>query len=387
VPSPSSLLVFAHTPPPIHGQSLMVQTLLEGLPSVAPQIVLHHVNPRLSRDASDIGRWRPGKLLALLGACVHALALRARLGPMTFYYVPAPGKRSALYRDFLVMLLCRPFFTSLVLHWHAAGLGEWLATNATPLERWLAQRLLGRAALSIVLAPELAADAQHLRPRRTSIVPNGIDLPETHNSKPTTQNPDSPPSTRNLEHRTRNSTEVLYLGLCSREKGIFDTLAALAIANRREPAAFRLTVAGGFASVRDQHAFFSQVLALGRDLVRHVGFANAAEKQALLASADVFCFPTAYPHEGQPLALIEALAHDLPIVTTRWRAIPLLLPSNSDHIHFVTPGRPDQIAEALFAARQTSPPHGQLRAHYLAHYTRERHLAALAAALASLDDQ
>lgn len=359
----------------------MVQTLVEGLPSVAPQIILHHINPRLSRDTSDIGRWRFGKFFALLAACSHALAVRTHRGPMPFYYVPAPGKRSALYRDFLVMLLCRPFFTALILHWHAPGLGEWLATHATPLEHWLAQRLLGRAALAIVLAPELAADAQRLRPRRTSVVPNGLDLPETQNSKPKTQNPDASPSTPNSEPRTRNSTEVLYLGLCSSEKGIFDTLTALAIANRREPGAFRLTVAGGFANVRDQHAFFSQVLALGRDSVRHVGFADDTEKQVLLSSADVFCFPTAYPHEGQPLAVIEALAHDLPIVTTRWRAIPSLLPSNSEHIHFVTPGRPDQIAEALLAARHTSPPNGQLRAHYLTHYTRERHLAALAAAL------
>src|SRR5690606_24891485 len=70
VPSSSSLLVFAHTPPPVHGQSLMVQTLVDGLPSVAPQIVLHHVNPRLSRNTSDIGRWRPTKLVPLLAACL-----------------------------------------------------------------------------------------------------------------------------------------------------------------------------------------------------------------------------------------------------------------------------------------------------------------------------
>ena len=41
---------------------------------------------------------------------------------------PAPGKHSALYRDWLVMLLCRPFFKRLVLHWHAAGLAKWLET-------------------------------------------------------------------------------------------------------------------------------------------------------------------------------------------------------------------------------------------------------------------
>ena len=365
------LLVLAHTPPPVHGQSLMVQTLLDHLLSVAPHLTLHHVNVRLSRDSTDIGRPRFAKLLPLLAACLRAIAVRFRHGPMTLYYVPAPGKRAALYRDWIVMLLCRPFFRSLILHWHAVGLGDWLMHHATALERTLTHLLLGRADLSIVLSPELLPDAQHLSPRRTAIVANGLDLPET----PDVQ----------FKTPTNAPTHLLYLGLCSREKGLFDLLTAVAIANRREPDAFRLTVAGGFATIPDQHAFFSQVVALGPDIVRHVGFADETQKHALLSAADVFCYPTAYPHEAQPLALIEALAHDLPIVTTRWRAIPSMLPATPHpHIHLVDPARPDQLAEALLAARHTPPPTGELRAHSLARFTRNHHLTALARALEPL---
>lgn len=368
VPPAAQLLVFAQTPPPVHGQSLMVRALVEHLPAAAPEIVLHHVNPHLSRDAADVGRVRPGKLVALLAACLRALALRLRHGPMVLYYVPAPAKRAALYRDWFVMLLCRPFSRGLVLHWHAVGLGAWLATDATGLERALTRLLLGRAALSLSLAPELLADAQALAPRRTAVLPNGIPPPIAA-PRPAPRDPHAP-------------TELLFLGLGTREKGLFDTLTALAIAHRREPGGFRLTVAGDFARPADQHAFFSQVQALDPGLVRHVGHVDAARKTALFAAADVFCFPTCYPHEGQPLVLLEALAHDLPIVTTRWRAIPGLLPAA--HTWLVDPGRPDQLAAALLAARQAPRPAGQLRAHFLAHFTLERHLSALAAALAPL---
>lgn len=376
------LLVFAQTPPPVHGQSLMVQTLVDGVLAVAPAIRLHHVNPRLSHHAADIGRWRPGKLVALLNACTRAWQLRLQHGPMVFYYVPAPAKRSALYRDLLVMLLCRPFFSRRVLHWHAVGLGAWLATKATPPERWLAHSLLGRADLAIVLAPELTADAQLFRPRRIAVVPNGIADPDgsscTHHPVTETNEPNERDTRATTPPRDR-VTEVLFLGLGSREKGLFDTLTAVAIANRREPGAFRLTVAGDFASAADEAAFRSQVETLGPEIIRHVGFAEPAQKHALFAAADVFCFPTHYAHEGQPLALIEALAHDVPIVTTRWRAIPSMMPA--EHVWFVDPGRPDQLAAALLAARTAPRPRGQLRAHYLAHFTRERHLAALAEAL------
>ena len=38
-----------------------------------------------------------------------------------------------------------------------------------------------------------------------------------------------------------------------------------------------------------------------------------------LRDADLFCFPTFYQNENQPVNLIEAMAFGLPVVTTRWR--------------------------------------------------------------------
>jgi len=370
------LLVFAHPPPPVHGQSLMVRTLLDGLPGAAPGLEVHCVAPRLSRDAADIGRPRPGKLIPLLGACLRALRLRVRHGPMVFYYVPAPGRRAALYRDWVVLLLCRPFFHALVLHWHAVGLGGWLAAHATPPERWLTRALLGRADLALVLAPELADDARALAPRRVAVVPNGLADPSSAaRPEPAAPAPDDPAA----------PFELLFLGLGSREKGLFVTLEALALALAREPGGYRLTVAGGFASPGDERAFHARAAALGPGAVRHVGFADEARKRALFATAGLFCFPTAYPHEGQPLVLLEALAHDVPIVTTRWRGIPGLLPAGGGHFWFVDAGDPAQLALVFHAARRAGPAGGALRRHYLAHFTADRHLAVLAAALRSVD--
>ena len=53
---------------------------------------------------ADIGRLRPGKLVRLVGYCLQAIVLRFRYGIPNFYYIPAPGMRSAVYRDWLVML-------------------------------------------------------------------------------------------------------------------------------------------------------------------------------------------------------------------------------------------------------------------------------------------
>ncbi len=91
-------------------------------------IECYHVNARVSKELEDIGDFRLGKLFLLFGYCVQAIWCRFRYGVRTLYYIPAPGKHSALYRDWLVMFLCRPFYPRVILHWHAAGLAVWLET-------------------------------------------------------------------------------------------------------------------------------------------------------------------------------------------------------------------------------------------------------------------
>src|SRR6266700_127412 len=96
------LLIFAHTPPPHHGQSYMVQLMLEGLGGDQRRalsasknergLALYHVNTQVSRGMEDTGRFRPGKVFLLLGYCLQAIWCRFRYGIETLYYVPAPGK-------------------------------------------------------------------------------------------------------------------------------------------------------------------------------------------------------------------------------------------------------------------------------------------------------
>jgi glycosyltransferase involved in cell wall biosynthesis len=361
-------LVLAQVPPPLHGQSLMVQTLVDGLPTHG--IPVHHVNLGLSRDSADIGRWRWGKLFAVLGACWRTVAARFRHGCNTLYYVPAPGKRGALYRDWTVMLFCRPFFKHLVLHWHATGLGEWLTTHGSAPERWLSRWLLGRASLSVVLSDQLRGDAEFLSARKIVTVPNGIADP----GDPAGPRPSTAPF------------QVFFLGLCSHEKGLFAAVEAVLAANRatktpdRAPP-FTLVAAGPFADP-DTAEKFHALCAIHPDELRHAGSVAGVEKSRLFSTSHCFCLPTRYPAEGQPLVLLEAMAHDLPVVATRWRAIPDTLPPDAI---LVEPGDTAAITQALLQLRRSPPPAGISRRHFLAYYTSSQHLSALSAALGSLD--
>ena len=89
------LLVFAHTPPPHHGQSYMVQLMLEGFGGDARKktpgapapfgIECYHVNARFSRGLSDIGAFQGGKLFLIFWFCLQAVWLRFRYGVDNYY--------------------------------------------------------------------------------------------------------------------------------------------------------------------------------------------------------------------------------------------------------------------------------------------------------------
>jgi glycosyltransferase involved in cell wall biosynthesis len=406
------MVVFAHTPPPHHGQSAMVKLMLDLLARPAEltparpnaqatrPLRLYHVNARLSREMGDVGEPRFGKLPFLFKYCLQAIALRLRHAASVFYYVPAPPARTPLWRDLFVMAACRPFFPKLVLHWHAGGLAEWLEQEGRPWEKRLARRFLGKADLSLVLRPFNRHDADYFAARRTELVCNGIPDPcpdfertlQPHRLASATarrQVLQAPPPAKEAETARTGARlfRVLYLSMCRREKGLFDTLEAIALANAsrpNQPLRLELTVAGDFWSPADRAEFDRRIqapdLIRGTPLVRHVGFASGAAKDELLRASDCLSFPSYLP-EGFPLILAEAMAYGLPLVTTTWRQLPEILPPGYPGV--VEPRAPAQLADKLLelAGRDYDP---RLRAHFTANYTVERFGARLREVLENL---
>jgi len=411
------LVVFAHTPPPHHGQSYMVQLMLEGFggdarkrsagsPPPSAGIECYHVNARFSHGLEDIGEFQGTKLWLILRFCAQALWFRFRYGAKNLYYVPAPGKRIALYRDWLIMFLCRPFFKNVILHWHAAGLAKWLETSTSIHARATTYRLFRPVDLSIVLSKYNFADAEKLLSRNIRVVDNGIADPcpefaekilsrrqarSVARAKLFGGESLSPEETAAADGNPQ-IVKILYLAHCMREKGLFDTLEGVVLANaelkkRGSPLRLHLEVAGEFANAAEKIEFdqrLAQLAAENAAGVTCLGFVSGARKNHAFATNDIFCFPTFYHAESFGLVVVEAMAFGLPIVTTRWRSIPELLPENYPGL--VDIKSPPQIAAALirFAANADDLP-AQLRDIFQKRFTFEQHLASLGAAIRSVE--
>jgi len=177
--------------------------------------------------------------------------------------------------------------------------------------------------------------------------------------------------------------KVLYVPHCSRDKGLFDAIDGVLLANRKLQAdgsaiSMKLVVAGTFLTAAEQDEF-KQLSATpeARNVVEYLGFISGARKTEAFSQADAFCFPTYYRNESQPVSLIEAMAFGLPIVTTGWRSIPELLPA--DYPGLVPIRSPQHVAEALL--RLINSDVGQhLRGIFLSQFTAENYVAGLAEA-------
>jgi glycosyltransferase involved in cell wall biosynthesis len=410
------LLVFAHTPPPHHGQSYMVKLMLEGFGGDCRKtkgknadnrannfgIECYHVDARFSKTLEDVGEFRGWKMLLVFFYCLQAIWCCFRYGVKTFYYVPAPGKAVALYRDWLVMFLCRPFFERIILHWHAAGLAKWLETSVQIRSRAVTYRLFKPVTLSIVLSKYNLADAKKLLSDQIRVVNNGIPDP-------------CPDFAENVLPRRRarflarkkmmageiigdyalakagsdaRDIRILFLAHCTREKGLFAAMEGIAAANRdlaghKSSLRMKLFVAGNFVTADEQQEFERMVKTPEYAAsVEYLGFVSDARKQQALRDADLFCFPTHYLGENQPVNLIEAMAYGLPVVTTQWRSLPEMFPP--EYPGLISGQSPREIADALFIL-MTQNTGEKLRENFLNQFTLERHLVSLAEAVRSAE--
>ena len=365
-------------------------------------IQCYHVNARFSRSLEDVGEFQGVKILLIIWYCLTAIWCRFRYGVTDFYYVPAPGKRVAVYRDWLVMFLCRPFFKRLILHWHAAGLGKWLETCVQMRTRSLTYHWFKHADLSIVISNYNVADAEKLRAQTVRVVSNGIPDPcQDYATRVLPRRQARLAIRRQLVAGTEPSpsdlaaagsdphiVKVLYIAHCSHEKGLFAAALGVGQANAvlaaaGSPLRLKLLAAGSFVTLAEHSEFERLQSSPGfAGALQHLGFVAGVEKDRALREADLFCFPTVYLGENQPVNLIEAMAYGLPILTTRWRSLPEMFPSGYPGL--VDDQTPDKIAGVLRHLLNLGDGR-ELRDHFLSQFTLEHHLKNLAAAMHGLE--
>jgi glycosyltransferase involved in cell wall biosynthesis len=299
--------VIGPTPPPVHGTAVYTRMLLDS-PILSEAFEVAHLDISDRRGLENVGRLDPTNVgLALR----HLAALVGRLvrDRPDVVYVPVSQNALAYLRDGLFIALARAAGAAVVSHLHGGYFGTFYRSTPAPVRAFVraTSRLLDQA---WVLGEGLRHHYEVvLPPDRVRVVPNGVPDPLRGEEAPVRDDGAGPMG-------------VLFLGQLSEAKGLHEVVEAVGRL-RADGIGVGLTLAGPWATEDQRRRTLELLERRGlADSTRLPGVVTGQEKRRLLCEHDVFVLPTRYRFEGQPLAILEAMAAALPVVSTRRGAIP-----------------------------------------------------------------
>lgn len=293
-PGRPRVLFVGPVPPPVTGQSLACQVFLDALRMHA-EVEVVNLSKAGFRQGVDSGS-RVREVLAII-ASVWRRRSRA-----DFVYFTISESFAGNAKDLLIYLACFGRLDRTIVHLHGgAGMRElmrrgWLRRlNGFFLRRLGAVVVLGRRLLD-VFGDAVPAD-------RLRIVPN-FAQDELFCA----------PTAIEAKFASITPLRLLFLSNLLPGKGYVELVAAYAGLDASARERLRIDFAGGFESDADRDAFLGSIAA--QPQLTYHGTVQGERKRELFANAHVFCLPTYYPYEGQPISILEAYASGCAVVTT-----------------------------------------------------------------------
>lgn len=209
------------------------------------------------------------------------------------------SQRGSFYRKSVVLVLAKAFRVhAVILHAHGSDLHTIYAASGRLRRGWI-RSVLRSANRIVVLGPWWRRFYASLAPLTPiDILPNPVIYPEEI-----------------TPYRERPAV-VLTLGELGARKGTYDTLRAIpAILEQHPGTEFWFAGDGDLGPVESMVAKEPWA-----KQVRLLGWVEGQAKDEVLAKARVFLLPSY--SEGLPVAVLEAMAHGMPVVTTPVGDIP-----------------------------------------------------------------
>ena len=231
--------------------------------------------------------------------------------------------KRALLRDVWYALVSKLFRRRLFIKLHGSDAG--LLLKKSIFWRLLAGTTISNASAIGVLSNEemtnfTDAGFEH---RKFFTVKNAVDVERFSSPRPASSIP-----------------QLLFIGRFIRTKGLIETIEATNLLLKSGEKAQLLCVGDG-PQKQDAEALVREVgLA---SAVRFTGHVSEAEATRFYLESSVLVFPT-FHDEGFSMALFQALAAGLPIITTRIRAAADYL-KEPDNCFWVEPRNPEMLAE------------------------------------------
>ncbi len=291
----------------------MIENTLKG--SYGDSVELHHVRMAFSKRMDQIGKVKFAKIIELFRVLSGIVIGRLKYGADVLYYFPAGPSTVPILRDLALLLLTRWMFRKTIFHFRASGLSEYYLKLPAVL-RPVFRIVYFRPDIGIRLSESAPEDPKILKAKREYIIPNGIEDVYAEYLVA---------CERAVEILEDDALHITYIGVLSESKGVNILLEACAIL-ASEGISFLVNLVGEFESEHfEKHVRESSAAHRLENKLTFHGVLTGCEKYRVLATSDIFCFPSFFESETTPVAVLEAICFGLPVVATNWRGIPSIV--------------------------------------------------------------
>ena len=362
------ILLIGITPPPLNGQSIAFQALTNNLDA---EILL-------------ISGQRNTNILISLTKIFNFFGLLFQLIRKLLFnkyvvYLTISQSIEGFLRDFIIVMISKFFNNKVILHIHGGNYDGFYRTQK-PMNQKQINRMLTKADSILVLSKSLTKmfSFHSTLKNKIKIVPNGLpwdfDKSQT-NHKILPKSNDSP-------------IKIIFLSNLIESKGYLDVLEAVSILINEYGYPIQADFCGEFIHYTDAKRFatlteakeYFYAFIAKNNLENHInyhGIIGLGKKQKLLKEAHFFILPTNYINEGQPIAIIEAMAYSCVVLTTDYRGISELITNYKSGV-YVKYNNPQEIAFEMHQLIENPTEFQRISINayqnYLNYFTKEKHL-------------
>lgn len=299
-PVQNDILYLLHIPPPVYGYSIIGKQIKEST-LINTAFRGRYINLILSRKVHVRGKAGLVKTIRfvkiwfqLLGKLVH------RRPALCYYALTTTG--SCFHKDVFLTILLRIFRVKIVYHIHTKGIKE---ASGKKLNHLL-YRFIFKNTSVILLSGHLYHDIEsYVSEDHIYYCPNGIK--------------DYEPSAALIALPENRAFNILFFSNLVEDKGVFVLVEACSIL-KNKGYSFQCDFVGGEGDISEKR--FNEVIQENglKDQVKYLGTRHGRLKEMAFEQADIFVLPSRSDYF--PLVILEAMQHNLPVITVYEGGIP-----------------------------------------------------------------
>jgi glycosyltransferase involved in cell wall biosynthesis len=329
-----NILLIGVLPPPINGQTLAFQALIDGLDAKVLT---------LSGMKAKNFKIKTTKILIYLRLLIRLIGIIS-FKKYVVYHTLSQSKEGFM-RDFPIVFISKLFGCKVIGHIHG-GNYDGFYQNQNTFFQTLIRKMLIQIDSIIVLSENMKKMFDFVPEIcfKIKVVNNGLPWYFEDNLL----------KIKRLPQNNQEPIKILFLSNLIESKGYLDVLEATQILVNRYGYNVQTDFCGDFGYYNDarrfdnladaKHYFFDFISK--NNLQNHInyhGVVTGEKKKQLLEEAHFFILPTNYINEGQPISIIEAMAYRCVILTTHYRGISEMITPNDSGV-YVDFGSPESIA-------------------------------------------